>query len=341
MSSIHLPLPFQLPGERIKGVIDEGAFPNSVLNRQQADAFIDLCIDESVLIKAIRRVRKNNAKGEVNKLDLATIVSEGASTTSKATTSTPSEAVMTYDMVKYRSALDIKTDFEEDNLEGPAIRDKIMGMFSKRISNDMELALIQGDEDLVTGDDQTRENNLFGVNDGLQKILLAEVASAQIIDCEGAAPSDKLYYDMKRAIPTRFRSGIRDYRFVAPCHAVDKWSYDWSQRETQGGDTALGTNNVPGPWGVPFLEIPLFPTDLVYGASSQFDDGSFIWLTPPSNLVYFVQREITIEWERKPRRDLWEATIHWRVDFEVDDPALVVIAKNVGSLGTASDYTGA
>jgi hypothetical protein len=55
-------------------------------------------------------------------------------------------------------------------------------------------------------------------------------------------------------------------------------------------------------------------------------------------LIYFVQRDITIEWDRQPRQDMWEVTIHFRCDFEVENVDLVVIAKNVSMSG--ADYTG-
>ena len=116
---------------------------------------------------------------------------------------------------------------------------------------------------------------------------------------------------------------------------ADKWTLDWSDRETGGGDVALSRGTVPGPWGIPMLEVPLMPEDLSYGTSGT--DGSEIWLTPLKNLVYFVQREITIEFDRKPRQDVWEVTIHFRVDFEVENPDLVCMAQNVAMSG--SDYS--
>ena len=333
---LTMPLPFLVTDDVVKEVVDTPALPNSVMNREQSDRFIDLLIDESVLLKRIRREKKDNSKGEINKLDLGTIVTEGAAATSKARTSVPTEAVVTYDMVKYRSAFDLRTDFQEDNLEGPAIRDKILGMFTKRMAIDIEMAAIEGDESLSTGDAQTNSNNLLGGNDGFNQILVDNVPAAQQIDAAGAAPSKQLYYEMKRAIPSRYRAAKPMYNWIVPSGPFDKWMLEWSNRETQGGDSALANGTVPGPWGIGMLEVPLMPEDLSWGTSGT--DGSQIWLTPFENLILFVRREITIEFERKPRLDLWEATIHYKVDFEVENPDLVIIATNVAMSG--SDYTG-
>ena len=329
-------LDFKVPLSRIqKTAIDETSLPNSVMNRQQADRFIDLVINESVLIRRSRVVRVNSNKGEVQKLDLGNIVTEGASTTSTPTTRIPQESVLTYDTEKYRSAFDLKTDFTEDNVEGAGVRDTFLNMFVKRIATDSELAYVKGDASLVTGDGQTNENNLLGVNDGLQTILVAEVPAAQQIDAAGAAPSKQLYYDMRRAIPSRYRVEKPNYVWIVPSGTADKWNLDWTDRATAGGDQSLASGLSPGPFGIPLLEVPLMPEDLTYGTAGT--DGSQIWLTPLNNLVYFIQRDLTVEWERVPRQDMWQATIHFRVDFEVENPNLVVISNNVSLSG--SDYT--
>jgi hypothetical protein len=325
-----------------KSAIDQTSLPNSVMNRKQSDRFIDLVVDETVLLKKIRVVRVNAQKGEINKLDLGSIVTEGAHTTSKATTRTPSERIVIYDTEKYRSAFDLKTDFTEDNIEGSGIRDRLLSMFTKRIAIDTELAAIQGDDSLSTGDAQTDSNNLLGVNDGFQKIIEGVVPAGQKVDAAGTAPSKRLYYDMKRLVNSRYRAASPDYVWIVPSGPADKYSLDVSDRETAAGDAAMVFNNLksrnqrPGPWGIPMLEVPLMPEDLSWGTAGT--DGSQIWLTPLKNLIYFVQRDITIEWDRQPRQDMWEATIHFRVDFQIENPDMIVYADNVAMSG--NDYTG-
>ncbi len=322
-----------------KSAVDSTSLPNSVLNREQANRFIDLVVNESVLLSKARTVRTNRNKGEINKLDLGTIVTEGAHTTSKASTRVPTESVVTYDCEKYRSAFDLKTDFMEDNIERAGVRDTLLGMFSKRIAIDTEMAAIEGDDTKTTGDSASTENNLLGVNDGWSTIIQSQVGgTSREIDANGAAPSKILYYAMKRAIPSRYRAAKPSYVWVVPSGPADKWKLDWSDRETQGGDSALSSGLAPGPWGIPMLEVPLMPEDMSYGSGGASTDGSEIWLTPLKNLIYFVQRDITIEFDRQPRADVWEVTIHFRVDFEIENPDLVVYASNVAMSG--NDYTG-
>jgi len=330
--ALKLPLAFGVQ-DISKSAIDETSLPNTVLTRQAADRFIDMVVDTTTLMKEVRVERVNKAKGQINKLDLAEIVTEGAQTTSRVTTHVPSEKQITYDTEKYRSAFDLKSDFLEDNPEGTAVRDRLLAMFTKRIGNDIEIAAIQGDDDLTVGDDQSQENNLLGVNDGFSKILRENVPNAQQIDANGKAASADLYFVMKSAIPAKYRILKPNYAFITPSGPSDEWAYEWAQRGTTTADQVLATGLRPGPWGIPMLECYYMPEDLTFGSAGT--DGCEIWLTPLKNLVYFVQRDITIEFDRQPRNDAWEVTIHFRVDFEVEDPDLVVIAKNVSMSGDA------
>lgn len=317
----------------IQKAIDEDTLPNSVLNRQQADRFIDLVVDYSVLLKQIRVVRINHQKGDINKLDIGQIATQGAKTTSTFMTTDPTESVVEYDTEKYRSGFDLKTDFIEDNLEGSGVRDTLLNMFTKRIAVDTEMASIEGDDDLPTGDAQSRENNLLGVNDGFFKILTDRVPAGQQLDAGGKASSKNLFYSMKRKIPPKYRVAKPDYRWLVPSSVNDKWMLDVSDRATAQGDEAI-TGTVPSPFGIKMVEVPLFPEDLDLGTASG--DGTKMLLTPMMNLIYFIQRDITIEWDRVPRKDQWEVTIHFRVDFQVENEELVVMAHNVSESG--ADY---
>lgn len=314
-------------------VVDLTVLPNSQLPIDQAERFIDMLVDESRLLNNVRTLRVNNCRGRVNKLDLCSIVTEGASTTSCVISSVPEEATMEWNTEKYRASFAITSDFLECNLERARGRDTILNMFTKAMRRDMETAAIRGDASLATGDAQTRLNNLLGVNDGWSKLLNDCTPTCQIIDAAGASPSKYLYYEMKRRIPTKYRSGIDSYRFVAPPSAVDKHSLDWTNRDTATGDAALAGAGVPAPWGIPFFEVPLMPEDIQYNSEDSFE----MWLTPLQNLVLVIQRDFRVEEQRVPKLDRSEIVVHYKMDVMVENPELVVLAKNLTSCGP--DYT--
>lgn len=76
---------------------------NGLLNRQQAETFLDLVHDYSRLLKKVREVRRNHPSGEINRLDLDQIVTEGAGAgTTAFLTSAPSPDTVDYDRISCR-----------------------------------------------------------------------------------------------------------------------------------------------------------------------------------------------------------------------------------------------
>jgi hypothetical protein len=328
-------------------VISTDEVANSILSRQQADAFIDLTVDTSKLLKSVRTAKTDVPSGEINKMDLGEIVTESVNATGTATHK-PTASKIDYDTEKVRSCFDITSDFTEDNLEGPAARDKLLNMFTKRIAIDFEILGLEGDESLFPANaDGTKKQRLCGSNDGFIKILTANVPAGQQVDALGQSPSTALYYTMKRKLPTRYRVAKPDYRWITGSSTVDKWNFDLTQYK---GDVTAGLSapstvqaqyrEMEGggkPLNIPMVEVPLMPEDISYTIGAKtYTDGSYIIMTPMMNLIFFVQRDITIEWDRIPRQDKWEVTIHSRVDFQVENRDMVVLAKNVGVNG--ADY---
>lgn len=326
----------------------------AILDRQQSERFIDLVVDTSVLLKQVRIRRIDHPSGEINKLDLAGYVTEKASLT--ASTYAQTASVVNYDTVKIRSCFDLTSNFTEDNIEGTAVRDKLLDMFTKRIAIDVETLAIEGDTGVSATD--TAKNRLIQANDGWYDIAMSTptspptaqggIPTAQRQDADGANASASLYYTLKKKIPTRYRVAAPDYRWLVSTRTYDKWNYDLTVVYGSGGtgaaayknDTVAKYREMAGggkPFGIPMVEVPLLPVDQSYTkGASPATDGTFILLTPLQNLICFIQRDITIEWDRVPRSDLWQVTVHTRNDFAIENTDMCVIANDVGVDG--SDY---
>jgi len=310
--------------------IDTTSNPNLMKDRE-ADAFIDLLTDNSRLLKDITVVRTDKCKGEIPRLDIDGPVSSGACATSCPTEYGIRDNYLTYDLVKYRSDFSIKHDFLECSKLGMNATDLIVNMFKKQINNDRETAAIEGDETLPTGDHQDAYNNLLGVNDGFIALACGCVPSCQVIDANGAGPSPALFHEMRKVLPARYR-GMRDtYRYIVGPQVFDWWAYNRSLRDTDAGDRAIATSNGGPLWGINLYEVPLWPENMPFGSLGQ--TGTTIMYTPLPNLVHFIQREFSLEWERKPKCDSWEATMYWKVDNMIRNPDMMVLAVNVDPCG--------
>ena len=314
--------------------IDTNTLPNSLKDPKQADMFIDLLVDESRLLSAVDTRPVNDCSGKVHLLDLCSVVTEGACTTSKPTGHLPEEYVRSWQVEKYRSHMKLSSDFLECNIEGQAAREVLLNQFLKRMRMDMEDAAILSDDTLKTGDNMPAVNNLLGVNDGWRKILNECVPDCQIVDAGCQAPSRFLYYTMKTRIPNRYRSMESEYVWIVPPIAADNWVLEASFRETPSGDAAIyqGTSQA-GPWGRPFFTVPRMPADLPADCGNGTVDSFEIWYTPLDNLVVYILRDMKFEYKRVPENDGWEVYCHYKVDFEVRNPDVPVIAKNVSMCG--------
>jgi len=316
-----------------KAVINGTNLPNVILNRLQIDEFIDETVNESVLLKHIRVSKRREPSGEINRMYFDGPVSEDASLTHSERA--PSETSVNYDTVKIRSSFDLASDFMEDiKANSPAAaRQMITSMFVKQISNDMENLAIEGDDDIATS--VTASDRLLRTNDGFSKLMNDNLPTAQDLDCAGAGISKKLFFDMLQRLPSKWKRNKGKYRWILPPSLNENWIYAISERATPAGDSAISGITIK-PFGIPLLEVPLMPENLTYGTGVT--DGAEIWLCDPKNLVMILQRAIKWEWERAPRSDKWEATIHTRSDFLIEIEKAVVRAKNVSITGTA--YTG-
>lgn len=315
-----------------KAAISSSTLPQVILNRQQTEAFLDDVVDETNLLKGIRNVRKDHPSGELSRLYFSAPVTEDASLT--ASTKTPSEAIVDYDSVKLRCAFDLKTDFVEDikALSPEDGRKRIAKLFATQVGNDLEQLAFEGDSD-ISGT-LTAANRLEGANDGFIKILDDDIPAAQDIDAAGAAASKKLLFEMLQAMPSKYKRNKNNLRWITGPSTTEKWMYDAATRDTELGDKSL-EGRVGRPFGVRFLECGLMPEDLVYHTADT--DCTQIILADPKNLLYIVQRKVTWEWDRAPRSDQWEVTIHMRVDYVIEIVGAIVRAKNISISG--SDYS--
>lgn len=268
-------------------------------------------------------------------MDVVGPVSSGACATSCPVEHGIQDSYLTYDMVKYRSDFSIKHDFIECSKLGSSATDTIVKMFTRQINNDREIASIEGDENLPTGDHQSAMNNLLGVNDGFIALACCCTPTCQIIDAAGAGPSPKLFHALRKALPPRYRQARNTYKYMVGPQLFDWWSYERSLRPTLAGDQALASANGGPMWGLDLYEVPLWPENLPFGSTGQ--EGTLIMYTPLDNLVHFVQREFSLEWERKPKCDSWEATMYWKTDNVIRNPDQVVLAINVDPCGVPWD----
>jgi hypothetical protein len=313
----------------VKKAVDVAAISaGGELLPDQADKFIDLTVDESVLLKMVRVERVNNPKGELDRLNIGEPVTEKATENPDGPFDgalyEPVFSAVQYSTVKTRSAFNLTKEAEQANIERANLRNRVMSAFASRMSTDLEMLAIQGDDSIVGASVLDR---LLKSYDGWG----VQTDTSHILDVGGKNVSPKLFSDMLKMMPRKYLKMMDQMRFLLSPTLWQNYAELLSQRNTTLGDAILNGGVVPRAFGIPIERIPLIPEDLEYLVGTvAYNDGSFIWLTVPKNFIYVILRRFETYWEFKPRKDRWENTTYSQTDCTIENEDMVVKAINVG-----------
>lgn len=340
----------------IKKAIDTSLLASGgELNPEQADKFIDLTVDESVLLKkGIRVIRTTNPKGELDKLNIGEPVTESAAESGEnilAYSSTPTNAQgyiydptlsqIEYTVEKTRTAFNITKEAIQSNIEQDQLKDTLMTSFAKRMSTDLELLGIMGDPTTYSTS-FTKLGRLLKTNHGWYRIAMGDLApnpgAAHIVNVGGKNVSKYLFSKMIKTLPKKYLMNFDDYRFLVSPTVYQNYIEAISERATNLGDAALMGKITLTAYGIPIIRIPLITETLECTAgTTEVTDGTFIMLTMLQNLIYVVLRHFDVYWEFKPRSDRWENTTYSQTDFQIENTDAMVLGNCV-SVSSCEEY---
>lgn len=235
------------------------------LNPAQSDKFIDYVVDESVLKNNARVVRFRNETLEIDKIGIgrrAAVPKAEAQdpgvrrgiNTSKVTL-TPSTVMVPFE---------ISDEFREINIEGDSIEDTIVRLMATQCANDFEELYINGNKlgpaqlqsFLLEGGSTTQyvKDNYLALQDGYN--LLAD--GARVVDAGGANIGVAIFSQMLRTLPTKFRRNKSGLRWYMSPDLAQLWQEKLTTRATTMGDAAITGTNIPGPFGIQIVPVPLY-----------------------------------------------------------------------------------
>lgn len=325
-----------------KSAMTTADLQSSGLKNEDAERFINSVVGESVLLSNIRVHRTDSPSGDISKLNFTGPVTQKATEATTFTdTSKPVNTTVSYVTKKTVSAIDISGEVTEDNIEGQGGRQTIMDAMTTKIANDMETLAIEGD-DSIAGTSAIEK--LLKTNDGFH-IQTASGSGAHLVSAAGRRASMLFLMGMLRNLPTKYRKNLDRLRWIMSSNVALDLQQELAALNPgyalgNGGalaDQLKVSGGLPKLHGIMPLVVPLLPEDLTLDGTAG-DTGSFIWLTDPNNLIYVVQRDMTIEWERVARKDAWEATVHMRTDFIIEEIDAVVKGVNVNTNTAAAAY---
>lgn len=233
------------------------------LNPEQQAQFIMLVRKSSTLLPLVRFVQMVNPNEEIDKLHVGEPITEAAS--ENADTGNLSKAKFNKLMLstkKTRSAWNITTETLQLNIEQAELEGRIFEAMSQRISTDMEMLGIQGDN-TITGVDPV--SRLLKTLDGWDKMSEA----AHIVDAGGVELERGIWAAARDSLPKQYRQDP-GLRWIVSDSLMIDWRDMLAERMTPGGDAAVGGSAV-APLGIPVIEVPMMPDDkpvVIAGVSS-------------------------------------------------------------------------
>lgn len=269
------------------------------LSLAEQDKFIDMVIDASVIAKDARVIKMNTPKRLVEKIGFGSRIMQAATEGMDPTsTSAPTTGKVELSTVECIAAVDITYSTLEDNIDGAALKSKVMGLIAERGAVDLE-------ELYVTGDENSSDAYLALFDGWLLQ------ATSHTLNTSTATKATVVMSTMLRELPAKYKRNKANLRFYVTNDFVDSYLNEMIDRGTPLGDLTLMKGGDPTYKGIPVIGVDLMPSRAMI-------------LTNPQNLLVGIQRAVSIEAESKPRKRIVEVTLTCRVDAKCEtEDALV------------------
>ena len=290
-----------------------------LLNTGQWDRFIDMSLDQSVMLKDARVVRMRSAVMELDKIATTGRVSQlKTEGVSPEALSEPAFSKVTLTAVDIITPFEITTEALEDSIERGELEETVIGVMARQSATDLEELAIQGDTD-------STDDFLKGT-DGWR--VLAD--DGHVVDLAGATLDKDGIASMYKALPDRYKRSHGDLRYYFAPAAVQDWHDTFADRGTAAGDEALVSGVAPPYMGVPVTAVPGIPTDVegILGYESG-PDLTYGLLTPRQNLVFGIHRDVRIDKDKDILRGVNIYTITTRVAVALEQTDAIVVAVNL------------
>jgi hypothetical protein len=313
-----------------------------LLKPEQSNRFIDFVVDQSNLMRNARVVRMRTPSREIDKVSVGTrLMQKATEATDDGSNAAVTFSKVSLTSVKLRLDWELSTEALEDNIEGASLEDHLAQIMARQTANDLDDLLINGN---------TSSNNaLLKALDGFVKLSLA---GGTVVDEGGNNISRSTFDRVLRNMPTKFLQRRNELRFFTGAGLVQDVSFSLQNPNSATAATAgapapgstfgeqafmngaIRANGGPGatglaPYGVPLVEIPLFPETVSGDYSGASGNHGYVELTFPNNKVVGMHRDITVYRQFQPKTDTIEYTQFMRVACNVENLGSYVVAKNV------------
>lgn len=290
---------------------------------EQANQFIDFIYDEPTILKQARFIRMKGPQMKINRMGFGSRILRAARQTGseldaggndryvraadRAKPTTSQIALSTSEVI---AEVRIPYEVLEDNIEGESFEAHVLRAIAQRVAIDLEELALWADDDSLDA--------FLALQDGWMKR-----ASVHVLDNLDAGVSPDTFASALLQMPSKYLRNLPQMKaFISLANRI-RYQQNVSKRQTGYGDAAVQNN------------IPLQAHGLTIEGAGMLDvhgDGDQGLVTIPQNLIWGIQREITIETDKDIRSREYIIVVTARVALQVDDTNAIVRLDNLGSI---------
>jgi len=287
---------------------------------EQANAFIDLVLDEPTILKQVRVIRMGAGKVKINRMGFGTRILRAARQTGsangdgsndryvlKADRSAPVTSQIELNDDEVIAEIRLPYELLEDNIEGMSMEAHVMRLIAQQAAIDLE-------ELGLWGDDGSGDAYLALQNGWLKR------STAHVADNLGAGINPDLFANAMLAMPQKYMRNLGALRaFVSVANTI-RYRQNVSKRQTGYGDSAL-QNDIPlSAHGLRVEGAPMLAADSI---------GATGLVTFPKNLLWGIRRDISVETDKDIRSREYIIVLTMRVAVQIDDADATVKLENI------------
>jgi hypothetical protein len=285
-----------------------------LLQPAQAQKFIRILIDESVILKQGTVVPMKSPKQLIEKIRFAgRILRAGAEAAAlpAGDRSKPDLSQVELDAQLFKAEVRLNNEVLEDSIERGQLRQTIMQLMAEAISRDIDEVIIRGDT--ASGDP------FLAKLDGILK-----QATSNIVDAQNQSTNKGIFRDMLKSMPSAFLRNKPEMRFFTSVDSEIDYRDSLAERATVVGDKFLEQDEPVAYSGVPVVDVPLFPENLGVGGNT-----TNVLLTDPKNINIGIWRNIRVETDKLASEGVLIIVATLRFDVKFAEETAVAKAINV------------
>lgn len=296
---------------------------------EQGNSFIRKLIKQPTLIKQCRVVEMLASSRKINKIGFGNRILRKATSgiaLTQAQRSKPTTEQIQLDTKEQIAEVRLPYDVLEDNIErataannegsntGPAgLRQTIIDLIAERAATDLEELALLADTAYTSGDadDQAYLSQFNGW-------IKNAMTNGNVVDAANTTISRALFKNGIKTMPKQYLRNIATMKHFVSNNNEVEYRDTLADRTGQLGDGMTTGALQAYAYGAQVAPVQLMPENR----------GLF---TDPKNLIFGIQRQVSMEFDKDITARVYIVVLTCRIDFKIEEPTALVAYDNIAS----------